>query len=117
MKREPLMVVLDTVVLLQLLTENLEELQATALNRQKLKVAVKNLLKETEPIANDKYSRIFELDSETTQGICTTYNSLVQMIARRDIPDKMFLESAIKAREYDVHTMDATISRIIKKWE
>lgn len=57
---ENLIVLLDTIINMQLLIENLEQLQGTHYNKQRIKQQIKSLLKEVIPVAERDYNIVFK---------------------------------------------------------
>jgi hypothetical protein len=76
---------LETIILSQMLVENLEQLNT----KQKLKQVTKQFIKESSAIAEKDYNKVFGIDEQTTLSIIDEYERLVKSIASLDIPSKI----------------------------
>lgn len=115
MVKNQLEVLLDTVITLQMSAENLEELKKTDFNKQKIKMLIKNLISEIEPILQKNYTKIFGIDQETTQDIISEYERYVKYLAPLSMPDKVMFCQMTEAWNIDKKTVEATLHRIINK--
>jgi hypothetical protein len=110
-----LLVLLESVVLLQLLLENLEELQGTHYNKQRLKQQMNSLIKEIAPLAERDYNIVFGNGQEETLQILNEYSKLIKFISLQKLPSKVALSQIVEAWNKDNKTIEATVHRIIKK--
>jgi DNA-binding transcriptional regulator YbjK len=110
-----LITLLETVILSQMLMENLEQLQSTHYNKSNLKVKIKTLLKEITPLAEKDFNTVFENGEHETQSIVMEYEKLVSFIANQNLPQKVVLSQMVEAFNLDQKTIEATVHRIIKK--
>jgi hypothetical protein len=109
------MALLDTVITLQMTVENLDRLQATPFNKQKIKMLSKQLIKELEPVVQENYNKMFGIDQETTLSIITEYERHIKYLAPLNIPNKIAQGQFEEAWVKDRKTVEATLHRIIKK--
>ena len=107
--------ILDTVILCQMLVENLEELQTTKFNRQKIKMITKNLLSEITPICEAIYDDIFNIDENTVMSITKAYEIHIRNLRGLNIPDKVALAQFTEARRLDLVETEKGIHEILKK--
>ena len=114
-KETNLLTLLETIILMQMLVENLELLQGTHYNRQQIKVQVKALLKTVAPLAERDYNIVFSNGEHDTQQIIKEYEKLVSFISLQQLPSKVALSQIIEAWNLDNKTIEATTHRIIKK--
>lgn len=109
------MALLDTVITLQMSAENLDRLQQTPFNKQKVKLLIKQLLKEVDPIVQKNYNKIFGIDQETTLSIISEYERHVKYLAPLSIPDKICFGQFTEAWNKDKIQTESTLHRIINK--
>lgn len=110
-----LITLLETVILMQMLVENLELLQSTHYNKQRLKQQIKSLIQEIAPLAERDYDIVFKNGEVDTQNIIKEYEKLVSFISLQQLPQKVVLSQAVEAFNLEPKTIEATIHRIIKK--
>lgn len=110
-----LLVLLETIVLMQLLLENLEELQGTHYNKQKLKQQTKSLIKEIEPLAERDYNVVFGNGQEETIKIMNEYSKLVKFISLQKLPSKVSLSQIVEAWNTDHKTIEEMVQKINNK--
>ena len=110
-----LITLLETVILMQMLLENLELLQSTHYNKQRLKQQIKSLIQEIAPLAERDYNIVFANGSDETIQIILEYEKLVSFISLQQLPQKVVLSQMCEAFNYEPKTIEATIHRIIKK--
>lgn len=117
MSQEPknLMTLLETIILMQMMMENLELLQGTHYNKSNLKVKIKTLLKEITPLAERDYNIVFKNGEMDTQSIVMEYEKLVSYISLQQLPQKVALSQIVESWNYEPKTIEATCHRIIKK--
>ena len=113
-REESIMVLLDTVITLQMAVENLEKLQTTEFNKQKLKQLIKQLIKEVDPIVRINYDRVFNIDEQTTLSIIEEYERIVKNIVHLNIPSKISYGQYCEAWTKDKLKLEETIHEIIK---
>lgn len=118
MSQEPknLMTLLETIILMQMMMENLELLQGTHYNRSNLKVKIKTLLKEITPLAERDYNIVFKNGEMDTQSIVMEYEKLVSYISLQQLPQKVALSQIVESWNHEPKTIEATCHRIIKKY-
>lgn len=109
------MALLDTVITLQMSAENLDRLQRTPFNKQKVKLLIKQLLKEVDPIVQKNYNKIFNIDEETTLSIISEYERHVKYLAPLNVPDKVRYFQFEEAWNKDRKTTESSLHRIINK--
>ena len=114
-KQENLLTLLETIILMQMLVENLELLQGTHYNRQKLKQQIKILIKEVSPLIERDYNIVFSNGQDETQEIIKEYEKLISFISLQQLPSKVALSQILEAWNHDPKTIEATVHRIIKK--
>lgn len=112
---ENLIILLDTIITMQLLVENLEQLQGTHFNRQRLKQQIKALLKECAPLVERDYNTVFGNGESETQSIMFEFEKLTRYISLQKLPTKVVLSQMIECFQIDQKGMEATMSRIINK--
>lgn len=110
-----LLVLLETVILLQMLTENLEELEGTHYNRQRIKQLMKPLLNEIIPLAERDYNVVFGNGQEETLSIMNEYQKLIQFISLQKLPSKVVLSQVVEAWNKDHKTIETIVHEIINK--
>jgi len=115
LKEEDTMALLDTVITLQMSVENLERLQMTPFNKQKVKMLAKQLIKELDPIVQTNYDKMFGIDQETTLSIINEYERHIKYLAPLNIPNKIAQGQFEEAWVKDRKTTEATLHRIINK--
>jgi hypothetical protein len=115
MENEDTMTLLDTVITLQMSVENLERLQVTPFNKQKVKMLIKQLIKELDPIVQTNYNKMFGIDQERTLSIINEYERHIKYLAPLNTPDKIAQGQFEEAWARDRKTTEATIHRIITK--
>lgn len=115
MQDNDVMALLDTVITLQMSAENLDRLQRTPFNKQKVKTLIKQLLKEVDPIVQKNYNKIFGIDEETTLSIISEYERHVKYLAPLDIPTKIAYSQFTEAWNKDRKSVESTLHRIINK--
>ena len=112
---DDVMTLLDTVITLQMSVENLERLQRTPFNKQKVKMLSKQLIKELDPIVQDNYNKMFGIDQDATLSIIEEYEKHIKYITPLSIPNKITYGQFCEAWNKDKKTTEATIHRIITK--
>ena len=112
---ENLLTLLETVILTQMLLENLETLQGTHYNKKMLSPKLKALIKYIAPLAEKDYGIVFNNGEQETQSIIFEYEKLVSYISLQKLPQKVVLSQLIEAFNYEPKTMEANVHRIIKK--
>lgn len=117
MQDDNIMALLDTVITLQMSAENLDRLQQTPFNKQKVKTLIKQLLKEVDPIVQKNYNKIFGIDQETTQSIISEYERHVKYLAPLDIPTTIAFAQFTEAWNKDREVIEKLIHKIIKNEE
>ena len=110
-----LITLLESVILMQMLLENLEQLQGTHYNRQQLKQQIKATIRLIEPLAVRDYGIVFNNGEKDTQDIIFEYEKLVSYISLQRLPQKVVLSQMVEAWNMEPKTIEATIHRIIKK--
>ena len=110
-----MMALLDTVITLQMSAENLDRLVQTPFNKQKVKLLIKQLLKEVDPIVQKNYNKIFGIDEETTLSIISEYERHIKYLAPLNIPTKIAYSQFTEAWNKDRKVIESTIHRIINK--
>lgn len=114
-EQENLITLLETIILLQMTVENLEQLQFTKYNKMAIKVKIKALLKEVSPIVEKDYNTVFFNGQNDTQSIILEYEKLVSFISLQQLPSKVALSQMVEAWNLDKKTIEATVHRVIKK--
>ena len=112
-----LITLLETVILMQMMMENLELLQGTHYNKQNIKVKIKALLKEITPLAERDYNIVFNNGEMDTQSIVMEYEKLVSFISLQQLPQKVALSQIVESWNHEPKTIEATCHRIIKKYK
>ena len=110
-----LITLLETVILMQMLLENLETLQGTHYNKFQLKLKIKALLKEIAPLAERDYGIVFANGERDTQSIVMEYEKLISYISLQQLPQKVALSQIVESWNLEPKTIEATCHRIIKK--
>lgn len=114
-QEKDLMTLLETIILMQMLMENLECLQSTHYNKSHLKVKIKMLLKEITPLAERDYNIVFNNGEMDTQNIIMEYEKLVSYISLQQLPQKVALSQIVESWNLEPKTVEANCHRIIKK--
>ena len=114
-EQENLLTLLETIILMQMLIENLEMLQGTHYNKSNLKVKLKTLISEVSPLAERDYNIVFNNGESETQGIIKEYEKMVSFISLQQLPSKVALSQIVEAWNLEPKTIEATTHRIIKK--
>lgn len=114
-EQENLLTLLETIILMQMLIENLEMLQGTHYNKSNLKVKLKTLIKEVSPLAERDYNIVFNNGESETQEIIKEYEKMVSFISSQQLPSKVALSQIVEAWNLEPKTIEATTHRIIKK--
>lgn len=114
-EQENLLTLLETIILMQMLIENLEMLQGTHYNKSNLKVKLKTLIKEVSPLAERDYNIVFNNGESETQEIIKEYEKMVSFISLQQLPSKVALSQTVEAWNLEPKTIEATTHRIIKK--
>lgn len=115
-KEENLLTLLESVILMQMMLENLEQLQGTHYNRMLIKSKIKALLKEVTPLAERDYNIVFNNGEMDTQSIIMEYEKLVSFISLQKLTSKVALSQMVEAFNFDPNTIQATCHRVIKKF-
>lgn len=110
-----LLTLLETIILMQMLLENLETLQGTHYNRQQIKQQIKAMVKLVAPLAERDYNIVFNNGEQDTQNIIFEYEKLVSFISLQKLPQKVALSQLVEAFNLDKKQIEATCHRIIKK--
>jgi hypothetical protein len=110
-----MLVLLEAIILIQLLLENLEELQGTHYNKQRLKQQMNYLIKELEPLAERDYNVVFNNGQEETIKIANEYSKMVKFISLQKLPSKVALTQIVEAWNIDHEIIEATVHRINNK--
>ena len=111
---ENLLTLLETVILSQMLMENLEQLQQTHYNKSNLKVKLRTLLKEVTPLAEKDFNTVFGNGESETQSIVMEYEKLVSYIANQKLPQKVVLSQMVEAFNKSPKQMEGIVHKIIK---
>ena len=114
-EQENLLTLLETIILMQMLIENLEMLQGTHYNKSNLKGKLKTLIKEVSPLAERDYNIVFNNGESETQEIIKEYEKMVSFISLQQLPSKVALSQIVEAWNLEPKTIEATTHRIIKK--
>ena len=88
MKNET-MTLLETVIILQMAVESLDELKQTEFNKKQLKTLINQFLKYVDPIVQKNYNKMFGIDAESVQQIISEYEKHVKRLAVFDIPTQI----------------------------
>ena len=110
-----LLVLLETIVYLQLLLENLEELQGTHYNKQKLKQLINAFINTIEPLAERDYNVVFGNGQEETIKILNEYSKMVKFISLQKLPSKVYLSQIVQAWNTDHKTIEEIVQKINNK--
>lgn len=110
-----LLVLLETIVYLQLLLENLEELQGTHYNKQKLKQQINAFINTIEPLAERDYNVVFGNGQEETIKILNEYSKMVKFISLQKLPSKVYLSQIVQAWNTDHKTIEEIVQKINNK--
>ncbi len=110
-----LITLLESVILMQMLLENLETLQGTHYNKQQIKQQIKATIKLIAPLAERDYNIVFANGEKDTQSIIFEYEKLVSFISLQKLPQKVALSQIVESWNYEPKTIEATVHRIIKK--
>ncbi|QRE03525.1 hypothetical protein [Flavobacterium psychrophilum] len=116
MDNKNLITLLETVILMQMLLENLESLQGTHYNKQRLKQQIKSLINEIAPLAERDYNIVFKNGENDTKNIISEYEKLVSFISLQQLPQKVVLSQMVEAFNCEPKTVEANIHRILKKY-
>lgn len=111
-----LITLLETIILMQMLLENLELLQGTHYNRQMIKQQIKALLKVVTPLAERDYNVVFNNGATDTLSIIKEYEKLISFISLQQLPQKVALSQLVEAFNHEPKTIEATCHRILKKY-
>ena len=114
-KETNLITLLESIILMQMMVENLEVLQGTHYNQKDIKVGIKTLLKKIIPLAERDYGIVFNNGEQDTQSIIMEYEKLVSFISLQQLPQKVALSQIVEAWNHEPKTIEATCHRIIKK--
>lgn len=114
-KEKDLITLLESIILMQMLVENLEELQLTHYNQKDIKAGIKTILKKISPLAERDYAIVFKNGEHDTQSIIMEYEKLISFISLQKLPQKVALSQIVEAWNYEPKTIEATCHRIIKK--
>lgn len=110
-----LLVLLEAIVLIQMLLENLEELEGTHYNKQRLKQQLKALIKELAPLAERDYNIVFGNGQEETIKILNEYAKLVKFISLQKLPSKVSLSQIVEAWNTDHKIIEEMVQKINNK--
>lgn len=110
-----LLTLLESVILMQMLVENLEQLQRSDYNKQLVKQQLKKTISIIAPIVERDYKIVFNNGQDDVQSIIREYEKLVSFISLQKLPQKVVLSQMVEAFNHDPHTIEATTHRIIKK--
>lgn len=110
-----LLVLLETIVYLQLLLENLEELQGTHYNKQKLKQQINAFINTIEPLAERDYNVVFGNGQEETIKILNEYSKMVKFISLQKLPSKVYLSQIVQAWNTDHKAIEEIVQKINNK--
>jgi hypothetical protein len=111
---EDLITLLETIILMQMMLENLELLQNTHYNKSQLKVKIKTLLKEITPLAERDYNIVFNNGERDTQSIIKEYEKLISFISLQQLPQKVILTQMIQAFNSSPKQVEGIIHKILK---
>lgn len=114
-KEEDLLTLLETIILMQMLIENLETLQNSHYNKMRLKVKLKDMIKEVSPLVERDYGIVFSNGEAESQEIIREYEKLVSYISLQKLPSKVALSQMVECFNLEPKTMEANCHRIIKK--
>jgi hypothetical protein len=114
-QEENLLTLLETIILLQMLAENLETLQGGHYDKQRLKQQIKAMIKVISPLIERDYNIVFNNGEQETQEIIREYEKLVSFISLQKLPSKVALSQIVEGWNLEPKTIEATVHRIIKK--
>jgi len=113
-KEEDLLTLLETIILMQMLIENLETLQNSHYNKMRLKVKLKDMIKEVEPLVKRDYGIVFSNGEAHTQEIIKEYEKLVSFISLQKLPSKVALSQFVEAFNKSPKQMEGIVHKILK---
>jgi len=108
-------VLLKTVIKMQMVAEELDELKRTDFNKKRIKMLINSLISEIDPILKKNYTKIFGIDQETTQHIISEYERYVTYLTPLSMPEQITFCQMTEAWNIDKKTVEATLHRIINK--
>jgi len=114
-KEEELLNLLESIILMQLLVENLEDAKFNHYNIQKVKMLTKSWLKEVIPVAEKDYGTVYNNGGDETVKICNQYESLVKSISKLQLPTKVLVAQFTAAWEIDSKSITLIVDKILKK--
>ena len=114
--KHDLLTLLETIILMQMLVENLDELKNKHYDKQLVKNRLNALLKTVAPLAERDYNIVFKNGEHDTQSIIKEYEALVSHISNQQVPQKVALSQMVQAWNFDRDTMEGTTHRILKKF-
>ena len=114
--KHDLLTLLETIILMQMLVENLDELKNKHYDKQLVKNRLNALLKTVSPLAERDYNIVFKNGEHDTQSIISEYEALISHISNQQVPQKVALSQMVQAWNFDRKTMEATTHRILKKF-
>ena len=106
---------LESIILMQMLVENLEEMQFTHFNVQKVKMQTNNLIKELTPIIEKDYNTVYRNGDDETIKIINNYESLVKSISMLQLPPKVLISQFTHAWNIDSKRITGIVDKILKK--
>ena len=109
------LLLLETVVLGQIMLENCETLIGTDYGKQRTKVALKNLIKELELLAERDYDKVFSLDESLTQSVGFELKKLAQKVANLDTQKKVLRSQFEEAIDIDALALQEAVHKIITR--
>jgi hypothetical protein len=112
--KKNLITLLETIILMQMLLENLELLQGSHYNKSNLKVKIKSLLKEVAPLAERDYGIVFNNGEHDTQSIIKEYEKLVSFISLQQLPQKVVLSQMVEAFNKSPKQVEGIVHKILK---
>lgn len=103
---------LENVILMQILTQELELLPPT-LNRRRIKNLSNQLIKEMSPVIETHFIKMFFIDEVVTQTITGEYEELARLLTKRGIQNKVFISQALQAHELNPSKSENAIHDIL----
>ena len=114
-KEEELLNLLESIILMQLLVENLEDAKFNHYNIQKVKMLTKSWLKEAIPVAEKDYGTVYNNGGDETVKICNQYESLVKSISKLQLPTKVLIAQFTSAFALEPKMVSGIIDKAMSK--
>jgi hypothetical protein len=111
-REEELLKVLETVLLMQLLTESIEALPKETV-RFKIRHHCNSLVDLMSPIIEKHFDNMFFTDEKTTSSIAYEIDKLIRILARNGLDQRVFLSQAVEAYELDKNRAEKEIHKIL----